>query len=70
MTFFADPSNAEEQTRLTLARIADMPLDAPAMLVTHQVNITALTDQFTRSGEGIVLRRNAGTLEQVGRILP
>ncbi|PHP68872.1 histidine phosphatase family protein [Zhengella mangrovi] len=70
-SFFADPSNAEEQTRLTLARIADMPLDAPAMLVTHQVNITALTGVIPQQGEIVVARPNDhGTLDVVGKIPP
>ncbi len=40
----------------------------PLLLVTHQVNITALTDVFPSSGEIIVVRPTAGDLELLGRI--
>jgi hypothetical protein len=30
------------------------------MMVTHQVNITRLTDVFVRSGEMVVLKRETG----------
>jgi len=38
-----------------------------AMLVTHQVNITALTGEFVSMGEALVLRPEAGALHRVGR---
>jgi hypothetical protein len=37
-------------------------------VVTHQVNITALTGIFPASGEGVVLRR--GGVEVAGRLPP
>lgn len=41
------------------------------ILVTHQVNITALTDLVPQSGESVVLRANQqGRVELVGRIEP
>jgi phosphohistidine phosphatase SixA len=40
------------------------------VVVTHQVNITALTNIFPQSGEGIVLRRDGKQLKVVGRINP
>ncbi|MCW5630690.1 MAG: histidine phosphatase family protein [Rhodoferax sp.] len=69
-SFFQDRDNAPAQTAAARALLQQWNGPGALVVVTHQVNITALTDQFTRSGEGIVLRRNAGTLEQVGRILP
>lgn len=39
------------------------------MLVTHQVNITALTDVFPRSGEIVVIELAGGAVEVTGRIL-
>ncbi len=39
------------------------------MLVTHQVNISALTGQATRSGEVLVIRMRDGAAEVLGRIL-
>ena len=37
------------------------------VLVTHQVNVTALTDVFPASGEMVVLRPDG---QQIGRIPP
>ena len=46
-------------------------LDPPPLLVTHQVNITALTGTYAREGEIIVVRVQAGgTTRVVGRIAP
>ena len=71
-SFFRDRGSADAQTQDALARIK--ALDAAgekAVLVTHQVNITALTDIFTRSGEIILVSRNEdGDLESRGRITP
>ena len=42
------------------------------ILVTHQVNITALTDIFPQSGEGVVVRvdRDKPSIEVLGRLSP
>jgi len=40
------------------------------VVVTHQVNITALSDIVPASGEGIVLQRDGPQLRVVGRIRP
>lgn len=39
------------------------------IIVTHQVNISALTGRGTRSGEVLVVRRNGDALEVLGSIL-
>ena len=39
--------------------------NAPLILVTHQVNITALTGVFPRSGEIVVVQRLSGGRFQV-----
>jgi phosphohistidine phosphatase SixA len=39
------------------------------VVVTHQVNITALTNTFTQSGEGIVMHRQGKELKVLGRVL-
>ena len=39
------------------------------MLVTHQVNISALTGRFTRSGEVLVIRAQDDDVEVLGNIL-
>ena len=71
-SFFQERSMADGQTRDALARIE--ALDAAgkkAVLMTHQVNITALTDIFPRSGEIILVSRNEdGELESRERIAP
>ena len=44
--------------------------DGLLVVVTHQVNITALTGVVPASGEAVVLRRQAGAWATVGRISP
>lgn len=39
------------------------------MLVTHQVNISALTGRGTRSGEVLIIRLDNGEVEVLGSIL-
>lgn len=39
------------------------------VVVTHQVNITALTNTFTQSGEGIVMYGQGKELKVLGRVL-
>jgi hypothetical protein len=40
------------------------------VVVTHQVNVGALTGVFPASGEGIVLRPRGAGVELLGRIQP
>ena len=54
-SFFAQSGQAEEQTRNLKAYLDQLPASQPVVMVSHQVNITALTDIFPRSGEGVVL---------------
>ena len=63
--------NREGEARQTAeARRILLGWNGPGSLVvfTHQVNISALTGQFTASGEGIVLWRDGGSLSVTGRI--
>lgn len=53
-SFFADRSTAGEQTAAVRQRLAGA--DERLLLVTHQVNISALTGRGTRSGEVVVVR--------------
>lgn len=55
-SFFGDRSSGPEQTARTRAFLREMADDETLFLVTHQVNITALTDVFPSSGEVLVLR--------------
>ena len=69
-SFFADRSTREAQTRATRELLAALPAGETAVLVSHQVNITALTGVYPRSGEVVLLRVGGdGTLEVVGRFL-
>jgi len=46
------------------------PSGTPLVLVTHQVNITALIGGYVESGEIVVVRAKDGKLELAGRIKP
>lgn len=50
--------------------LREQPLDPPPVLVTHQVNITALTGVFPAEGEMVVIAVKGGEVEVVGRIPP
>lgn len=70
-SFFETSEVEDAQTAALRAEIARLDLAKPAVLVTHQVNITALTGILPASGEMIVLRRAAGgELLEAGRVLP
>ncbi len=66
-SFFGAREREAEQTAALLAWIAAADLSRPAVLVTHQVNITALTRAPTSSGEMVILRRTAQGVEVLGR---
>lgn len=60
-SFFRNRERSETQTMALKDWLASRPPDAgPAVLVTHQVNITALTGVFPRSGEMVVVRTTPG----------
>ena len=70
-SFFREPSASGVQT--AAARALLQALDTAgqkAILVTHQVNITALTGVFPASGEIIAVRVDGDALRVVGRIAP
>lgn len=67
-SFFGDYSTRDSQTRDTLALLSET--EGRLMLVSHQVNISALTGQPTRSGEVLVIRlKESGAVEVLGSIL-
>ena len=66
-SFFRDFSTRDQQTTATRNLIAEM--EGRLMLVTHQVNISALTGQSTRSGEVLVIRKTDAGVEVLGSIL-
>ena len=68
-SFFEDPSTADRQTRDLRTYLAALPADKTVLLVTHQVNITALTGHGVGSGEVLLLRLAAdGSAEVVREI--
>lgn len=70
-SFFQEPARGPRQTEAVRQRISQ-PFSGPSrLLVTHQVNITALTDIVPASGELVVLRPDgAGRFTVLGRLKP
>jgi len=69
-SFFQNFAREEEQTRSLRQWLLEQALSTPLVLVTHQVNITAFTGIFPRSGELVIVKREqngefsvAGTIE-------
>lgn len=69
-SFFADRSTADRQTAEVLAFLAGLPEAERVLIVTHQVNITALTGITPRSGEIVVTRRDGDSLTVLDRLPP
>lgn len=66
-SFFRDFSTRDQQTAETRDLIAET--EGRLMLVTHQVNISALTGQSTRSGEVLIIRATDAGVDVLGSIL-
>ncbi|MDF2780223.1 MAG: putative phosphohistidine phosphatase, SixA [Geminicoccaceae bacterium] len=70
-SFFGDRASADAQTAALRDFLSAGPRAAPVVLVTHQVNITALTGQGARSGEIVVVALPfEGEGSVLGRIPP
>jgi phosphohistidine phosphatase SixA len=70
-SFFGDRSSEPIQTRAVRERIAGWKGPGNLVLVTHQVNISAVTGVFPAQGEMVVLKPGpAEKAEVVGRIVP
>lgn len=54
-SFFAGQGDRVGQTAEVLERFSSPSVDQPTVLVTHQVNFTALTQVFPSSGEAAIL---------------
>ena len=68
-SFFRDYQRREPQTHRLRQWMSEQTLRQPVVLVTHQVNITALTDVYPRSGELVVIRLDrSGDILVVGTI--
>lgn len=68
-SFFRDRAESADQTAAVVRRLHE-PARGALVLVTHQVNITALTDVFPRSGEIVVVKPNDGAVQVIGRLDP
>ena len=69
-SFFAGRGDREAQTAAARQRLLAWRGPGALVVVTHQVNITALTGLGVSSGEGLVLRPRGEELALVGRIAP
>ncbi|MCX7892222.1 MAG: histidine phosphatase family protein [Burkholderiales bacterium] len=67
-SFFGNRATEAEQTRAVRERVLRWGGPGNLVLVTHQVNITALAGVFPAQGELVVLRPAGGALEVIGRI--
>jgi phosphohistidine phosphatase SixA len=69
-SFFGERARGPDQTEAVRALLADADASGPSLvMVTHQVNITALTGIFPRSGEIVVLRLGGPEIfETIGAI--
>ena len=67
-SFFRQFHKRESQTQELREWLVSRESSGPVVLVTHQVNITALTDVFPQSGEIIVLRRSTDDFDVVARL--
>ncbi len=69
-SFFADRTVGPARTVAARAILARWAGPGALVVVTHQVNITALTGIFPASGEGLVLERDGTGWRVAGRIRP
>lgn len=70
-SFFEAYERRAEQTRQLKSWLQTRPAGKPLILVTHQVNISALTGTGTRSGEILIVQATSGNRYAVlGRIVP
>jgi phosphohistidine phosphatase SixA len=67
-SFFRNFSRREGQTEGLRDWLSGQPLDRAVVLVTHQVNITALTGIYPRSGEGVVIAMDDGEVSVLGSL--
>ncbi|MFX0544384.1 histidine phosphatase family protein [Roseovarius sp. S1116L3] len=67
---FAGRGNRAAQARAVMEVLAELPNGARPLLVTHQVNISALSGTYARSGEIVITTRDEnGQLVEAGRFL-
>jgi phosphohistidine phosphatase SixA len=66
-SFFEDNTRASSQTQAALQLLASWRGPGVLVVVTHQVNITALIGVVPASGAGVVLRYEGGVLKVLGQ---
>lgn len=54
-SFFRNRGDGQMQTEQTIAIVNELEPGPPVVLVSHQVNVTALADVFPSSNEGVVI---------------
>ena len=69
-SFFGEPDSAPDQTRAARALLNAWQGTGLLVVVTHQVNITAITGVVPASGEAVVLKREAGQWKVFARVSP
>jgi len=70
-SFFEEPARGPEQTAKIRTFFSTPSQQGPVILVTHQVNITALTGAVPSSGEIIIFEKDENGLGKLlGRFLP
>ncbi|WP_319589142.1 histidine phosphatase family protein [uncultured Desulfobulbus sp.] len=70
-SFFEEPDRGPEQTAKIRTFLSTLIQQAPVILVTHQVNITALTGVVPSSGEIIIFQKEKNGLGKLlGRFIP
>ncbi len=69
-SFFGQPERNSPQTVSAMATLREWKGPGVMVVVTHQVNITALTGVVPRSGEGVVVKLADNTLQVLGRLVP
>jgi broad specificity phosphatase PhoE len=68
-SFYQQAERRDVQTQALTTWLAEQGFGEPLVLVTHQVNITALTDHYPASGEIVIARRSGdGNIRMVGSI--
>jgi len=67
-SFFGNRSKGPAQTKAAIELLSDWQGPGALVIVTHQVNITALTGVVPSSGEGIVIRMENGAPVVAGRL--
>ena len=69
-SFLRNLSGEPKQTAAAFKLLYDWQGEGALVVVTHQVNITALTGIFPASGEGVILKKQGKELVVIARLAP